>query len=93
LVTSCIGIAVWNTLLNKGWKWREEEEENVSSYWMTLRKPEKLEINGGSTESYCLENSFWTGQWTCSKTDYVVKMRGNISSTLLLHTAVNFSEK
>jgi hypothetical protein len=23
-------------LLDKGWKWREEEEENVSSYWITL---------------------------------------------------------
>jgi hypothetical protein len=26
--------------LDKGWKWREEDEENISSYWMILRKPE-----------------------------------------------------
>jgi hypothetical protein len=28
LVTSCVGNAVWNTVMDKGWKWREGEEEN-----------------------------------------------------------------
>jgi len=41
----------------KGW---EEEEEDVSSYWMTLRKRERmLEIRRGSTRSHIMENSLW----------------------------------
>jgi hypothetical protein len=38
----------------KGW------EEDVSSYWMTLRKRERmLEIRRGSTRSHIMENSLW----------------------------------
>ena len=44
LVTSCIGTAFYNTLLKEryreGQKWREDEDEDVSSYWMTLKKRE-----------------------------------------------------
>jgi hypothetical protein len=40
LVTSCVGTAFENTLLKEKSKGREDEEEGVSSYWMTLRKRE-----------------------------------------------------
>jgi hypothetical protein len=36
------------------------EEEDVSSNWMTLRGKKKiLEIKKGSTRSHTLENSLW----------------------------------
>ena len=42
LVTSWVGTAFWNTFLKvrwmEGWTWREDEEEDVSSSWMTLKK-------------------------------------------------------
>jgi hypothetical protein len=38
--TSCVETTVWNTLLKDRHKGREGEEEDVSSYWMTLRKAE-----------------------------------------------------
>ena len=47
LVTSCIGTALWNTFLKVGWRegwtWREDEEEEVSSSWMTLKKRKDTE--------------------------------------------------
>jgi hypothetical protein len=38
LLTSCVITAFYNTLLKERYRGREEEEEEVSSYWMTLRK-------------------------------------------------------
>jgi len=42
LVTSCVGTTQLNTSLQKiekkGYKLREDDEEDVSSYWMTLRR-------------------------------------------------------
>jgi hypothetical protein len=49
---------------------REDEEEDVSSYWMTLRKENILEIERGSTRSHPVENSLWKRLRTCRKTDY-----------------------
>lgn len=42
LVTSCLEAAFQNTLLKKCGrkKWREDEEVDVSNYWMILRKVE-----------------------------------------------------
>jgi len=54
LVTSCVGSIFQNTLLKERWKEREDEEENVSSSWMTLRKRE----NNGSYEK-AQENVLW----------------------------------
>jgi hypothetical protein len=45
------------------------EEEGVSSYWMTLRKKKILEIERGSTRSHPVENSLWKRLRTCRKTD------------------------
>jgi len=36
----------------------EDDEEDISSYWMTLRKYRVLEIERGSTRSPSVENSF-----------------------------------
>jgi hypothetical protein len=44
-----------------GYKWREDEEEDVSSYWMTLRKREDTGKEG-STRSHSVENSLWQGR-------------------------------
>jgi hypothetical protein len=36
---------------------QEDEEKDVSSYWMTLKKKRVLEIGRGRTRSYSVENS------------------------------------
>ena len=54
-------------------RWREEgkgrvdEEEDVSSYWMTLRKRSVLEFERERTWSHCMENWFWKGLQAWSK--------------------------
>jgi hypothetical protein len=44
LVTSCVGTAFGNTLLEErkkgGWREGKDEEEDVSNHWLTLRKIE-----------------------------------------------------
>ena len=40
LVTSGVGTAFWNRLLKERWNGRKDKEQDVSSYWMTLRKSE-----------------------------------------------------
>ena len=43
-VTSCVGAVFWNTLSKRIYKevyrWWEDKKEDVSSYWLTLRKLE-----------------------------------------------------
>jgi hypothetical protein len=46
-------------LLKKRYKGRQDEEENISRYWMTLRKDEILEFKRKRTISHSLENSLW----------------------------------
>jgi len=54
------------------YKGQEDDEEDVSSYWMTLqkrgdtrnRKMEALDL------SHSVDNSLWKRLWTCRKTDY-----------------------
>jgi hypothetical protein len=55
-------------------KGRKDEEEDVSRYWITLRKQTLLEFERLSTRSHGLENSFWKRLWTCSKTDCLAVM-------------------
>jgi len=38
LVTSCVGSAFYDTLLKERLKGIEDNKEDVSSYWMTLKK-------------------------------------------------------
>jgi len=38
-ITCCVGTSSYNTILNKRQEW-EDEEEDASSYWTTLRKAE-----------------------------------------------------
>jgi hypothetical protein len=38
LVTDCFGTALYGRLLKESWKRRKYEEEDVSRYWMALRK-------------------------------------------------------
>ena len=38
MVTSYVGTAFYSTLLEERWKGRDDQEENVSSYWIILRK-------------------------------------------------------
>ena len=44
---------------------REDEEEGVCSYWMTLKN-----LKTGSTRLYYMENSLWKRLWTCCKRGY-----------------------
>jgi hypothetical protein len=38
LVTSYVATAYYNTLLKKGYKGREDKEEDISSYWIAVNK-------------------------------------------------------
>jgi hypothetical protein len=38
LVTSYVTNAYYNTLLKNGYKGRIDEEEDISSYWIAIRK-------------------------------------------------------
>jgi hypothetical protein len=42
LLTSCVITAFYNTLLKERYGGRKDEEEEVSSYWMTVRKREDV---------------------------------------------------
>jgi len=44
--------ALYNMLLKERHKGQEDEEEDMSSYWRTLRKVEILETETGSTRSH-----------------------------------------
>jgi hypothetical protein len=43
------------------WEGLEDEDEDVSSDWMTLRKREDLEFGRGMSGLDCLGNSLWKG--------------------------------
>jgi hypothetical protein len=43
-------------------------EEDVSSYWMTLKNKKILETERGITRSHYVEKSLWKRLWTCRKT-------------------------
>jgi hypothetical protein len=51
---------------------QEDEEEDVESYLMTLKKGQEriLSFEGGSSRSHYVENSLWKRLWSCSKTKY-----------------------
>jgi hypothetical protein len=40
-------------------KWRKDEEEDVSRYWVTLREQRILEIERGSTMLHSVDNWLW----------------------------------
>jgi hypothetical protein len=66
-------VLCWNCLLKHVIEGKKEgriegKEEEVSSYWMILRKREG-EIEIRSTRLHCVENLLWNRLWTCRKTD------------------------
>ena len=56
-------------LLKKKNTWQEDEEEDVSRKWVTLRKREDAVNLKRSNLSHCVDNTFWRRLWTCRKTD------------------------
>jgi hypothetical protein len=48
---------VFKWKVEEGLKWREDEVEDLSSYWMRFRKERIPYIEGGSTRSHSLENA------------------------------------
>ena len=56
------------------WKWQENEEEDIRSYWMTLRTGE-----GGSSRSHYVEESFWRRLWTSRRIEYWMNEAGPLS--------------
>jgi hypothetical protein len=53
--------------LKERYKGREDEEEDLSSYWMTL-----LETERGGSRLHSVENTLWNRLWICRKTDYMM---------------------
>ena len=53
---------LWTCLATGG---REDEEGDVSRYWMTKEKEKMLEFERGSTRLHSLENILWKRLWTC----------------------------
>jgi hypothetical protein len=47
---------------------RRDEEEHLSSYWLTLGKENILELERGSAGWHCTEDSLWKGLRACHKT-------------------------
>jgi hypothetical protein len=58
--------------IHKERKGRNEEEEGVSSYQMTLRKEKILKVERGNSSSNSVESSLWNSLWTYRKTDYLM---------------------
>jgi hypothetical protein len=69
LCKKCILKHIIEGKIEGGYKWRENKENGVSSYCMSLRA-RILETVRGSTRSHSVENSLWKRLLTCSKTDY-----------------------
>jgi hypothetical protein len=66
---NCLLQRVTEGKIRGGEKWQTDKEEDVGSYWMTLRKREDLSFEGGSSESHYVERSLWKSLWTCRNTD------------------------
>jgi hypothetical protein len=49
--------------------YQEDEEEDVGSYWVTLRKERILSFEGESSGSHYVESWLWKRLWTCRQTD------------------------
>ena len=50
----------------------DEEEEDISSYRLSLRKEKILETGRRSTRSHYVESSLWKTLWTYRKADYTM---------------------
>ena len=53
----------------KGYKWQEDEEEEVSNYWMTLRKWQDIGNYKWKHHFVFCDTKLWKTLWTWSKTD------------------------
>jgi hypothetical protein len=71
LVTSCVGAAFQTILLTERWKLREDDEDEVSTYWLTMEpKRGYATFKKNSTRSHFGELALgWL--WTCSNEDHV----------------------
>ena len=47
---------------------RRDEDEDVSSYWLTLGKENIVELERGSARWHFIKDSLWKGLRTCYKT-------------------------
>jgi hypothetical protein len=56
----------------KGKQKGREEEEDIISSWIALRKKRVLSIEKGSSRLHCVRNSLWKWLWACRLTDFVV---------------------
>ena len=45
----------------------ENEEEDVSNYWIVLIKTEVSRMLKGSIRSHCVANWLWQNAWVCLK--------------------------
>jgi hypothetical protein len=65
---------------------QEYEEEEVSSYWITLNKQRRLcVLKFESTRLQSIENSIWKWPCLCRKTDFAYCLCTVINPTALFH--------
>ena len=65
---------------------RDDKEEDVSTYWMTLRKRKNTRNWKGNTRSRSVEESIWKSPWTCRKRDHRMKQPRQEQSPDAFHT-------
>ena len=65
---------------------RDDKEEDVSTYWMTLRKRKNTRNWRGNTRSRSVEESIWKSPWTCRKRDHRMKQPRQEQSPDAFHT-------
>jgi hypothetical protein len=74
---------------------QEDEEEEVSSYWITLNKQRRrclLKVE--STRLQSVENSIWKRPSLCRKTDFARKQRTCVLlSILVLYSSSRVSQE
>jgi hypothetical protein len=61
--------ALLKHFIEKNIEGTEDEEEDVSSYWVTLQKNKTLQFEKGNIRSHPVENSPWKRLQTWIKTD------------------------
>ena len=67
---SCVGTALKNVILKENFNFGEDEINDVSRDWMTVKKYDDTANCKRNTLSLLMEYFPWKGLWTCRKSDY-----------------------
>jgi len=58
--------------LKERYKGRDKEEEDVSNYWVTLKKSEGTGMGKNNRQIALYGKPLWQTVWACRQTDYVI---------------------